>query len=254
MYQKSCLLFFALLFIFGNLNAQITIDPNEDSPVLLINTGVGFFFPGGDLADRFDNFLEAGIGGEYVTKTNWTVSADFNYQFGNRVKEDVVSNLRDPEGVIFGSNFEFALLELRMRGMNGVVQVGKVLPVFGKDRRSGLFIGVGGGWQEHWVRLQQDPESFIPQINGDYANGYDRYSAGLLLRQSLGIRVLSDDRLINFKLTFETGQAFTKGIRDWNYNTNQPDTNDRRTDLYFGVRLMWSLPIFFDKSDDIRYY
>ncbi len=73
--------------------------------------------------------------------------------------------------------------------------------------------------------------------------GYDRLSNGIGFTQSVGYLFLSNNRIANFFAGIEMNEAFTKNRRDFNYDQMKKD-NQLRTDLLFGIRIGWILPLY----------
>ena len=87
-------------------------------PTILVNFEFGFNMPGGDYADRFGNNLAAGGGLEYVTsKNNFIYGLHATYYFGDEVKEDVLSEIRNADGFLIGTNRINASVFLRQRAL-----------------------------------------------------------------------------------------------------------------------------------------
>lgn len=104
----------------------------------------------------------------------------------------------------------------------------------------------------HWIEIKNAGND-APQLLNEYSKGYDRLSGGLLLRQSLGYTYLSKNRRINFRFSFEVMEAFTQNYRGFDYSTGTT-AKGRRTDLLYGFRFQWMLPIYTYASGDTYYY
>ena len=51
---------------------------------------------------------------------------------------------------------------------------------------------------------------------------------------------------------FEFNQGFTNTLRDWDYSEIRK-LDDPRTDLQFGIRVAWTLPLYLTKAEEIFY-
>ena len=225
----------------------------DQSGVLLFNLSYGGQVPGGDLADRFgiNGYLGAGL--DYLLANNWAFGFEGHILFGSEVKNDVLSILRNPEGGIYADNGTLAEVTLRERGFYLGAHLGKLIPVSAANRRSGIRINLGAGLLQHKVRVQEDPQAFVPQIAGDNKKGYDRLTNGLALNQFIGYQYLSKNRRINFFVGFDLTQAFTQNRRSWNFDTLGVDTA-KRLDLLFGFRAGWSLPFYLGEDPEEIFY
>ena len=202
----------------------------------------GIQWPGGDLANRFGQNFSLGTGGSLLLRSNWMIGLQYGFKFGNQVKEDVLSPLRTPEGLIIGRDKQFANVFLRERGWMFTTHIGYLIP-FNPDnnKRSGLLLSVGGGILSHKIRIVDDFDSVV-QLSGPSVKGYDRLSRGWGLHQFAGINSLSKNGLINFFAGVEFLEGFTKNRRKYNYDLQQFE-HETRKDLLFGLKLGWLFPI-----------
>ncbi len=219
---------------------------------LLFHVSYAFQLPGGDLADRFGSSFSLGGGLEYLFPSNWIAGISGQYFFGSEVKTDVLASLRTPEGFIYGNDKSVADIQLRQRGFYAGALLGRLIPLSRTNPRAGLRLTLGGGLLQHRIRIQEDPLSGVPQLAGDYKQGYDRLSDGFSLQQFIGYQLLSPDGLLNFYAGIELTQAFTQNRRPFHFDTREAET-DRRTDLLFGLRLGWILPFYLRKANEIYY-
>ena len=254
---KAVFLLFLLLNITPELLAQLPQyyrqeKKNNEGAILTVNILAGVHLPGGDLADRFGSHSSIGLGMDFISPGDWIMGAQWNFYFGNKVKEDVIANLRSPEGLIFGANGDVATVPLRQRGVYIGGHIGKLLRLNTANRK-GLRITAGAGFFQHKIRIQDDPVVQVPQLDKQYEKGYDRLSNGLSFTEFAGYQFLGDFRRLNFIVGFEFSQAFTQNRRNFNYDSRMED-NSPRLDLTFGLRAQWLLPFYLgDKAEEIRY-
>jgi hypothetical protein len=221
---------------------------------ILIDMGFSYHLAGGDLTKRFGNFSAVQGGISYrLPKGNWQLGLNYSYHFGNTVKEDVLDPLRNERGVISGSDGFPVDIFLRLRSYRGSAILSYHYDLL-KDSDSDLTLslGAGGGFMQHWIRLQ-DERNTATQLRGPYEAGYDRKTQGFTTNQTLGLQYLQANRRINFYLMFEFVQAFTQSIRPWDYDLRSAD-KDKRFDSLNGVRIGWILPIYLNQNDEIIYY
>ncbi|MCP3928456.1 MAG: hypothetical protein GY705_05075 [Bacteroidetes bacterium] len=239
------------------LSVQVSLSQEaaaNSGNALLVKISYGAQRPGGHLSDRFGNNLNVGGGAEWITaKNNFLFGLDGGFLFGNTVKQDVLANLRTEEGSIISNDRVYANIELRERGIQLGVFVGKLFSLSNKNPRSGIRITVGGGLLQHKIRIQDDPIKTVSQLSGEYKKGYDRLTNGFALTEFIGYQILSANRQINFYAGFEFVQGFTKDRRDWDYYEQQKLEVDRLDQLY-GFKVGWILPFYIGQNPEEIYY
>jgi len=162
--------------------------------------------------------------------------------FGDNVKEDVVSSIRLDNGRILGNNEAYGDVFLRERGTYLGFYIDKIFLARPNNKCSGLAFGLGAGILQHKIRIQ-DEQNSIGQLSGDYMKGYDRNSMGPYLKQALKYLHIGKNKSINYSLSLNITEGFTKNTRGYNFDTQLPD-NDRRMDILISIELKWYLPIF----------
>ncbi|MEQ8703491.1 MAG: hypothetical protein RIC19_06210 [Phaeodactylibacter sp.] len=222
---------------------------------ILFNLSYAYHSPGGDLGKRFGDHFSVGSGLEFITdKGNWIFGLGMNYHFGNQVGENPLFGLQNDQGGIIGNNRGYADIQLRMRGYYIGGHAGKLIPLGFANPRSGLRITVSAGLLQHKIRIQDDPLSFVPQLDEQYKKGYDRLTNGLAFTEFIGYQLLSTNKRINFFAGLEFTQGFTMSRRSFDFATRQQDTAER-LDLNFGFRVGWILPFYVGEraSEEIYY-
>ncbi len=256
-YSMKIIRYLTFFFLTTTLSAQSNEQPAlNQGNAILFDIFYGAALPGGDLDDRFGNSFDIGGGLEWMTgDQNWIFGVAGGVIFGRKVEEDVLANLRTPEGQIIGSNAAWANIGIRQRGFHVEARFGKLIPLIKNNTRSGLRLALGLGLLQHKIRLQEDPQSFVPQVIDDYAKGYDRLTNGLMVSEFIGYQHLANNKLVNFYAGIELTQGFTKNRRDWDFPTNGPSDQSSRTDLLFGFKVGWVLPFYISKrhAESIRY-
>ena len=214
--------------------------------------GLGVDLPMGDLADRFGSNLAFKALVERQSRSNWILGAQFDFIFGNTVKEDPLAGLRLANGNILGDNSTYASVLLRERGAFLGLYVGKVFPLSTKYK-SGLKVTLSGGVFQHNIRIV-DNERSLPQVGGQYQKGYDKLSRGLGLKEFIGWQYLAEDKRINFYIGFDITQGFTKSVRDYDFNTGKSAESGSRFDGTIGLRIGWILPFYGGYEDEEIFY
>lgn len=186
------------------------------------------------------------------------ISAAGDYLFAERIREDVLSSLREPNGFIVDKQGALTIVKQQGRGFMLQGGVGKFIPfVADKKKRFGVDIRLQAGYIQHWVRIKFGGEELV-QLMGEYKKGYDRKSSGFVTQQYIGLRYMSTNRHYNFFGGFEITEGFTKNRRYWNYDQMRAD-NDSKIDILTGIRVGVSIPfpIYSVKKqtlEDVIYY
>lgn len=175
---------------------------------------------------------------------------DIQYLFGSIVKEDVLKNLRTPEGHFLGIDHTLAEVNLKMRGVQWQFIVQKELSMTKSPHH--VLIGIRPSWISHWIRFDNPGNNFEP-IQGNYRYGYDRLHSGLGISEVLGYRYRSNSGLINFEILWQNSQAITQLKR--NSQLDKPGfVFPRQTDILSGISFQWILPIFRKRDPNTLFY
>lgn len=247
---KKIILSIALLISICFAQSEI-----KDSSIFMpmAKISYSFQFPGGDMAMRFGNSSTIGGGFGLKTKTNWDFSIDYNYLFGNNIKDTgMLDELKNSSGFITSKDGEAAEYQTYERGHFINFSVGKLIPVFSPNKNSGIIVKAGVGLLVHKIKYFNFANDII-QFQGEYVKGYDRYTSGLSTSQFIGYRYLSNRKLINFFIGFEFIQGFTKLQRDYQVDIEPGTPNNTRLDLLYGIKAGWILPLY-KRADDRFYY
>lgn len=240
---------FLIISIFMVSMASAQIDSAVTVPLVGINFGGQV--PFADMAKRFGPNLKAG--GSFMVKTrkNWLIGAEFNYMYGRNIREDVLSQLKNSEGMIVDNEGYPADLRVTERGMGVYVTFGRVFNVASANPNSGIMFNVGAGYMQHKINFY-DPNHKVAGVKGELGYGLDRLTSGFSVSQFLGYLFLSDNRMLNFYAGFDCYQAFTTSVRKMNFDTGKPDTQ-RRLDVLGGFRVGWILPLYKKRPNDYYY-
>ncbi len=255
-FQKGLALALLALGSVGALTAQQRSFPEHSEmeqrnvgKAILLSVKGGFHAPGGHLSARFGPFGSLGGSAEWIAENNLIFGAEGHYYFAAPTKEDPLAILRTPEGDLIGKDQFLASVQLSGRGHYLGAVVGYLFAR--PNTRSGLRLSLGGGIARHKIHIQDDDNTLV-QVQGEYAKGYDRLTGGWALQQFIGWQHLGPTRRSNWFIGLEFTQAFTQSLREWDYSSMQKLTG-RRTDLWFGLRLGWTLPLYQTPADKIYY-
>lgn len=263
-----------LFFCFGltlNVSAQMPKDiMKEPIPVAMFQATYAFHIPGLDTKDLYGVSHNVGGGFAYKTESGWLFTVNGNYIYGPKVKGDrtelLGEGITNDAGEIIGSGGNFALLELNQRGFHLQGEVGKLFP-FGTNPNSGFFVQGGLGYLQNRIRIdyQQSLLNTPLPVDKDYRFGYDRMRGGPAVHLETGYLLLNDTRLLNFSIALEVTYARTRDLRDYDFRVfTNPETgvmepvgytdpNKRYNDLYYGIRITWSIPTYERKPQDFYY-
>lgn len=243
-----------MVSITGKSQGQIlSSNPFPAKQGSLFSAGFGLTFPSGDLANRFgmNQSIEAAY--KYKTLSNWTFGVQYNWLFGNNVKElTMLDSLIGASGEIIDKDGVFSVLRISQRGHMGFVTAGKILPFKSVNKNSGLYLEAGIGALIHKIDIMAPPAT-VPQLNGEYAKGYDRLTGGWAFKQFIGYQNLSPDRRTNFIAGVEFIQSPSNSLRAYQFDLMGQDLNDR-LDLITQLKIAIILPVYTKKAGDEEYF
>jgi len=249
--SKVFLLLLSCFSALCDVGAQNVKDSSLAIPLLKFSYAVQV--PAGDLAKRFGVNSNVGLDFSMKTKQNWIFGANGNFIFGNNIKENgILDSIKTSSGFIINQNGTPAVVRLFERGFTASLYFGKSFSVWSKNPNSGIVVYGGPAFLLHKIKID-DIGKQSPQLVDPYPKGYDRLTAGFGLHEFIGYVFLGNNRIINFFGGFEFIQAFTKSQRSWDYDLMKADT-ENRTDLLFGFRVGWILPLYKKVPQKYYYY
>lgn len=255
--MKRILLLFVTISLGFAFSEQVKAQKNlksEKIQTFFFQATYSFQTPSGDLKDYYGNNSTIGGGVNFKTKRNFLFSAHGHFIFGNDVKirREIFQMIGTVDGEIIDGNGTFTSLSMQERGYHFQAKVGKVFPLLSPNPNSGFFVQAGVGYLLHRIRIETEFGT-APQIEDDYAKGYDRMRGGFAYSGEIGYLYLGNSRLANFSVSFEFTQAFTKGLRDYDFSTMQKDTKSY-VDNYFGIKVSWIVPTYVRVPKEYYYY
>jgi len=253
MLKKILITIIIIIGQIGIVNAQ---ERSSDSAVsaFIPNFSYAYQFSGGDIAKTFGNNSTIGGGFFYKTKKNFIYSLDVNFIFGNQIAgaDQILKFVLNSNGYVIDGNGTLALFAMYERGYTLNFRFGKIFNVLSPNPNSGLMIMGGLGYLTHRLVIDNQYRT-APQISGDYAKGYDRLTAGVNLNQFIGYFFMGKTRVLNFYGGFEFIQGFTKSQRDYVFDLERKDT-ENKIDLFYGIRVGWMIPFNRRSAPDKYYY
>jgi hypothetical protein len=248
----------ALVLILAATLAVAQVSP-RDSIVFtsLVSPSAAICFPGGDLADRFG--VNGALGGGFMIKTrkNWLYGLQYDFLFGNDVKQqEILDNLKTSGGFIISEAGTPAEIDMFERGHSVLLKGGKIVPhLWGENTRigpnenCGLLFMAGIGWLQHTIHIT----GTTLQLTKEYKQGYDRLTYGLSASQFIGYFHLSNNRMLNFYIGMEFIEGWTVNRRGYNFDEMAADS-EGRLDVMTCFKAGWMLPLYKKVSDEFYYH
>lgn len=248
--MKKWIILFAVLSSATQLAAQSDMKTEQG---FLFVPHVAYNTAGGDLQQRFENFASLGLGIDYKFKNNFIVGVDYDWFFGDNVKDSgVFSGIGGPTGNIIDENGDFAVIQLNMKGNYATANIGYLLNLPKNEPNSGILFSVGAGFMQHRIDIVSSQVT-IPQINDEYEFGYDQMTYGFATKQYVGYQYLSEKNKFHFRLGVEYNQGFTQGRRTWDYNANKSGLA-KRFDSTIAIKFGLVVPVYTKKTEDEEFF
>ena len=240
----SSLLLVNLLFFvfFKNGEAQVNV---QDSiiKVPLLHIGSSLNYSTGDLTSRFSFFAEFGGAMLFKTKKNWLLGPEIYFQFSDRVKEtEMFDYLITENGTALNIGGRNEGIFFYQRGFESAFNFGKITNLLAVNPNSGLRFNVACGFWQHRIKFVSENQGIF-LLRDEYLPGYDRLVSGFIFKQFIGYHYMGESRLVNFTVGLEMSEGFTKGRRNYQYDTKLPAT-ENRVEGYYGIKLNWVLPFY----------
>jgi hypothetical protein len=232
-----------------HVSSQIS---TKDSIVsgFILDVNYSFHIPKKDLEERFGYSSTTGVSALYKTKKNLLYGLNFNYEFGGDVKieDEIFKQISTTDGYIIDGDGLYAEVFTYERAWYAMGIIGKIFPIIGPNENCGPFFTLGGGYLQHKIKIT-NTENTAPQIKDEYKKGYDRLTGGYCLYQQLGYFNIGNKKGYSFSLSFEIIEAFTKPLRNYQFDLMAPEPNKTRTDILWGMRFSWMIPLIKQASD-----
>ena len=224
---------------------------NENNDILFLSINHTLQIPAGDMKKRFGNNSDISLSLTLKKHNQITISLECGALFGPTVKDNNLFNPIDGNnGSLISQNGEIPTIRLFERGGHIDVSIGKFIKTSTKRSNSGVLFSIGTGYIYHKIFIETLTTE-LPQLNSDLIKGYDRLSGGLLTKQFVGYLHFSEKNNFRYFIGFESIQAFTKDLREYNYSI-QEYVNHKRRDYLFGFKCGFIVPI--NERQKERYY
>ncbi len=221
------------------------------------SAAIGWTFPFGEMGNRYEPFMNVDANLGWKTGQNFLYTLEFNFGFGvdnAKQKLEILSEIMttDKQPFVISDGGSDAGVVAFNRNLAFTGKVGKLIPLMKSKPNSGLMLMAGGGWLQHQIIYQATLEK-APQLEGDYALGYDRQMRGLSLNGFVGYMHMSKTHFLNFYIGLDFSYAWTKMTREYQFDLKGGDDKlyqDAMLTLKFG----WMFPFFGRDTDKIYYY
>lgn len=226
------------------------------APMIWLDAHLAYHFPLGNLRTMFKSNFAVGPGFTFKSKSNWTVGFHFDYMFGANMRDSSFFNgtLANDEGIVIDGNGLVSPGGILAEGRYWTVQAdfGKIIPV-DRWKNSGIWLRIGGGYFSHRLRLDDYSNQF-PQLDGNYAKGYDRRSGGFALNQFIGYQFVRKNRMLNLFIGLEFHELWTKPNRNYVFFEGPTDNMKAKFSGMIGFKAGWNIPLYERKTTTTFYY
>lgn len=226
------------------------------APMIWLDAHLAYHFPMGELRTMFKNNFAVGPGFTFKTESNWTIGFHFDYMFGANLRDPDYFNgtLANDDGVVIDGNGLVSHGGITAEGRYWTLgaDFGKIIPL-DRWKNSGLWLRVGAGYFSHRLRLN-DVSNQYPQLDGDYAKGYDKRSSGFALNQFIGYQFLHRNRMLNFYIGLEFYEMWTKPNRNYVFFEGPTEDMTAKFSGLIGLKVGWNIPLYERKTTTTFYY
>lgn len=192
--------------------------------------------PVGVLSKRFGGSNTVGFTTAYKFGNNYQIQSGINAIFSGKVKENgIFDTMVGSTGYLVDVNGNLAEIKMYERGILWHLDFGKVIPINKFESNSGILLTAGAGFMQHYIKYTFQ-RTVLPQLEGEYAKGYDRLTNGLMVRGFAGYQRIDPKAMLNFVAGIEVLNGFTRNRRSFNFDTRTAD-NTSRNDLLLGLKV-----------------
>ncbi len=226
------------------------------APMIWLDAHLAYHFPMGDLKSYFKNNFAVGPGFTFKSKSNWTVGFHFDYMFGANLRDPNYFNgtLANDNGIVIDGNGLVSQGGITAEGRywSLMADFGKIIPV-DRWKNSGIWLRMGLGYFSHKLRVD-DVSKQYPQLDDNYAKGYDRRSGGFALNQFIGYQFIRKNRMLNFFVGIEFHEMWTKPNRNYIFFEGPTADMPAKFSGLIGIKAGWNIPLYERKTTTTFYY
>ena len=256
-----------ILFVFCGLlfpaKAQTKVEDKAMDTLAcpIIGFNFGLWVPQGAMSDMFKSpMLDFGVSALYKTKTNWLFGIEGSFFFGNdnlKNRKERLQSIYTNEGTVIGTGGSDAGVEAFNRGLVGMLQLGKIMPVIKDNPNSGLFVLFGAGVAQNQIVYMPSLEE-APQISEEYAKLYDHQQRGPVISERIGFWYMNDKKTyLNINISFEFTQMWLKSTRNYvidDYMGIRGKDNNKYFSHIYGIKFSWMVPLEGKTTQEYYYY
>ena len=226
------------------------------APMIWLDAHMAYHFPIGDLHTFFKNNFAVGPGFTFKSSSNWTVGFHFDYMFNAKLRDPDYFNgtLANDNGIVIDVNGLVSRggIEAEGRYWSLMADFGKIIPV-DRWKNSGIWLRMGAGYFSHKLRVN-DVSNQYPQLDNNYAKGYDRRSGGFALNQFIGYEFVHKNRMLNFFAGVEFYEIWTKPNRNYIFFEGPTADMPYKFSGLVGLKIGWNIPLYERKTTTTFYY
>lgn len=259
--MKKTLLIILALALSLELSAQLqggSVGVGKDKAVStpFFAASAGWTFPYGEMGNRYKSFMNVNADLGWKTESNWLWNLQFAFQFGSdnvKIKNDILRGMMTDSSdpfIISQAGTDAGLIAYN-RNISLSLFFGKVVPLWFSNPNSGLMISVGAGYIQHQIIYQNTMEK-APQIQDDYAYGYDRQMRGPMVSAFVGYFYMSKNSFANFFAGVQFDNAWTKMTREYQFDLRSGD-DKWYVDRMLTLKIGWMFPFFGRDADKIYF-
>lgn len=243
----------AIAFLFGN--AIFSQTAFQSGRAFLIGMDMAYQNPSGDWTDQFGDQFSIGPKVGWKFANDWILTLSASYGFGGTINDPgaLLNPVLTDQGNVLNQLGSYAIVSVYQRNTYGSFGIEKILNFWRANKNSGPTVGLGAGYLWHWINIDNAGND-SPQIIDEYEKGYDQFSHGFMLHQSIGYTYFAKKKTINFKLSFELMEAFTQNQRLYDYSTGTIVNNTTQNNLMYGLKLTWYIPVWRGGASEEYYY
>ncbi|MDY0101653.1 MAG: hypothetical protein RBS07_01865 [Lentimicrobium sp.] len=251
--KNSLKIIILLIFTTNMAFAQKSIGDSAIVAHLIYGT-YSYEIPGQDMAGRFGGFSQVGPGYLLKTRSNWILGVESSFGFGSTIKneDEILKGITTSDGNVIDMSGVYADFQFNMRSFSAMGRVGKVIPVLGPNKNSGIMLTAGLGYLQHKIYIEHKDKS-APQITGEYVKGYDELKRGFVTNVFLGYLYLGNSNKVNFFAGLDFNLGFMKSGRPYSFTEMKFNTGSF-TDTYGGVKVGWIFPVYKRAPKEFYYY
>lgn len=215
---------------------------NIQNEIIFLSINHSYQNPLGQLANKFGHNSNISSTFSYLNRNNLLFSLEAGFLFGPSVKENTLfQSIDGNNGNLISQNGEIPTIRLFERGGHIDVSFGKFFQFNNKKHKSGVVLSLGLGYLYHKIFIETLITQ-LPQINETLLKGYDQLHGGLASKEFIGYMYFSDSNNIKFLIGLEAIQGYTKSLREYNYDTQLFD-NENKIDHLIGIKCGIIIPI-----------